>query len=473
MNRNKFKYTGFLLVDLLALFLSFCLAYYIYFKNLNSLLNSEEYRTLLSCIILIGICTYALSSRYSRIYENDYLKEIKSLLVNIVYIACLLSLYLFSTKTSVKFSRVTIYLTFVIYFFLDLLFRFILRKIIIFKNEIYKEKNNRVIIITTNKELKNVIKNIKNNNFNNYLIDSIYVTDKNVKEKDIEGIKVKTNINNLLSYICHTWIDEILIATNTKNVPKELFEGFATAGITTNVVIKPIKEFNDRKFTVNKLFNYTVATTSIAARSDAEQFTKRLMDIVGGLVGCLITLLLTIIIGPIIFIKSPGPIFYKQERIGQNGRRFKMYKFRSMVLNADDLKASLQKKNRIKDGMMFKIENDPRIIPGIGNFIRNTSLDEFPQFINVLKGDMSLVGTRPPTVDEWEKYKLEHRIRMAIKPGITGLWQTNGRSKITDFNKVIEYDTKYINEWSLSLDIEILIKTIVVLLSKRDKEEAM
>lgn len=147
-----------------------------------------------------------------------------------------------------------------------------------------------------------------------------------------------------------------------------------------------------------------------------------------------------------------------------------MYKFRSMVLNADDLKKGLMEQNRIKDGMMFKVKDDPRIIPGIGEFIRKTSLDEFPQFFNVLLGDMSLVGTRPPTVDEWEKYQLEHRIRMAIKPGITGLWQVNGRSKITDFNKVIEYDTQYINNWSLALDIEILIRTIFVLFSKREDE---
>ena len=194
------------------------------------------------------------------------------------------------------------------------------------------------------------------------------------------------------------------------------------------------------------------------------------MDIVGGIIGSIITLLLTIIIGPIIKYKSPGPIFYKQERIGLNGRHFYMYKFRSMRTDADELKESLMAQNRISDGMMFKVKDDPRIIPGIGKFIRKTSLDEFPQFFNVVKGDMSLVGTRPPTVDEWIKYKLEHRIRMSIKPGITGLWQINGRSKITDFNKVIEYDTKYINNWTLALDLEILLKTIGVLLSKIEDE---
>ena len=150
-----------------------------------------------------------------------------------------------------------------------------------------------------------------------------------------------------------------------------------------------------------------------------------------------------------------------------------MYKFRSMVTNADELKKELMKDNRYKDGMMFKIKNDPRIIPGIGNFIRKTSLDEFPQFFNVVKGDMSLVGTRPPTVDEWVKYKLEHRIRMIIKPGITGMWQVNGRSKVTDFDKVIEYDTKYINNWSLGLDIYILFKTIYVLLFVKREDDAM
>ena len=118
-------------------------------------------------------------------------------------------------------------------------------------------------------------------------------------------------------------------------------------------------------------------------------------------------------------------------------------------------------KNNIKDGMMFKMENDPRIIKGIGNFIRDYSIDEFPQFWNVLKGDMSLVGTRPPTVDEWEQYEPHHRARMAIKPGITGMWQVSGRSDITDFEEVVQLDTEYIEKWNLGLDIKILLMTVV------------
>jgi lipopolysaccharide/colanic/teichoic acid biosynthesis glycosyltransferase len=204
---------------------------------------------------------------------------------------------------------------------------------------------------------------------------------------------------------------------------------------------------------------------------------KRTVDILGGLVGCLITGVLAFVIGPAIYIKSPGPIFFKQPRVGKNGKKFQMYKFRSMYLDAEERKAELMAQNRVQGGLMFKLEYDPRIIgceklpdgtvkKGIGNFIRDYSLDEFPQFFNVLKGDLSLVGTRPPTVDEWEQYELHHHARLAIKPGITGMWQVSGRSKITDFEQVVELDKKYIREWSMGLDFRILLQTIKVVLGK-------
>ena len=172
------------------------------------------------------------------------------------------------------------------------------------------------------------------------------------------------------------------------------------------------------------------------------------------------------IVAPCIFVKSPGPIFFSQIRVGKNGRKFKIYKFRSMYMDAEERKKELMAQNNIKDGMMFKMDNDPRFIKGIGNFIRDFSLDEFPQFWNVLKGDMSLVGTRPPTVDEWEKYDLHHRARLAIKPGITGMWQISGRSDITDFEEVVRLDTEYIKNWDLGLDIKILLKTVLVVIGK-------
>ena len=230
----------------------------------------------------------------------------------------------------------------------------------------------------------------------------------------------------------------------------------------------------ERKF-VERLGNYTVLTTSINYATDRQLFLKRTVDILGGLAGCVITAILFVILAPMIYIQSPGPIFFSQTRVGKNGKKFKIYKFRSMYLDAEERKKELMKENRVTDGMMFKLEWDPRIIgckkradgsikKGIGNRIRDWSLDEFPQFYNVLKGDMSLVGTRPPTVDEWEKYDLHHRARLATKPGITGMWQVSGRSNITDFEDVVKLDKKYIAEWSIGLDIKILLKTVLVVL---------
>ena len=134
-------------------------------------------------------------------------------------------------------------------------------------------------------------------------------------------------------------------------------------------------------------------------------------------------------------------------------------------MDAEERKQELMDKNEMQ-GYMFKMENDPRILKGIGNFIRDTSIDELPQFWNVLKGDMSLVGTRPPTVEEYEMYEMQHLKRMSIKPGITGMWQTSGRSDITDFEEVVRLDTQYITNWSITLDIKLLLKTILVVFKK-------
>ena len=145
-----------------------------------------------------------------------------------------------------------------------------------------------------------------------------------------------------------------------------------------------------------------------------------------------------------------------------------MYKFRSMYLDAEERKKELESQNEMQ-GLMFKMENDPRITK-VGKFLRKTSLDELPQFYNILKGDMSLVGTGPPTCDEFEQYDIEYRRRLSITPGLTGMWQVSGRSDITDFEQVVKYDLEYIDNWSISLDIKILLQTVgVVLFGKGSK----
>ena len=196
-----------------------------------------------------------------------------------------------------------------------------------------------------------------------------------------------------------------------------------------------------------------------------EKVLKRLLDIFVSIIGLVFTVLLTLIIGPIIYFQSPGPIFFKQVRVGKNGRTFKFYKFRSMYMDAEERKKELMEQNKMQ-GLMFKMDDDPRIIP-IGKFIRKTSLDEFPQFWNILKGDMSLVGTRPPTVDEYEQYEEHHKSRLAMKPGLTGMWQVSGRSDIVDFEEVVKLDNEYIRNFSIGLDIKILFGTVKAVLNRK------
>ena len=194
-----------------------------------------------------------------------------------------------------------------------------------------------------------------------------------------------------------------------------------------------------------------------------ESKAKRLVDILGALVGLVITAAIAIPIAIAIQLDNPGPIFFSQMRCGLNGREFRMWKFRSMVVGADKLKHQVE--NQAK-GLIFKNEDDPRQTR-IGRLLRRTSLDELPQFWNVLKGDMSLVGTRPPTPDEVSRYEQHHRQRLSVKPGLTGVWQASGRSAIKDFEEIVTMDLLYQQKWSIGYDLYLIFKTVGAVLASK------
>jgi anti-anti-sigma factor len=189
---------------------------------------------------------------------------------------------------------------------------------------------------------------------------------------------------------------------------------------------------------------------------------KRLIDIAGALVGLGVTAILFVPLAIAIKLDNPGPIFFSQTRCGLMGKRFRIWKFRSMVTNAEALKDSIP--NQI-EGAFFKNDNDPRVTR-VGRLLRKTSLDEFPQFWNVLKGDMSLVGTRPPTLDELEQYEVLNWQRLDVKPGLSGEWQVHGRSKIRTFEEVVQLDLRYQKNWSLLYDLKLILKTVLVIFNK-------
>ena len=189
---------------------------------------------------------------------------------------------------------------------------------------------------------------------------------------------------------------------------------------------------------------------------------KRFLDVVGSVIGLLILAVVFVPIAIAIKIDSPGPIFFTQERYGLQGKTFIIRKFRSMVADAEQLKSLVKNE---ADGLIFKNKNDFRVTK-VGRFLRSTSLDELPQFWNVFVGEMSLVGTRPPTADEVMKYNQRHWQRLNVKPGLTGEWQVNGRSKVKDFEKVIDLDLQYQKKWYPMYDVLLIVKTFIIILGR-------
>lgn len=264
-------------------------------------------------------------------------------------------------------------------------------------------------------------------------------------------------------------IDEVFIyAPNTdKNIVFDTLKFFDDMGVICNYCVE-IPGFDTNRSHADSFADYTVLNYSHFNVSYKRLLLKRVFDIFGALIGCLITIIFLPFVALAIKINSRGPVFFKQVRIGRNGRRFNIWKFRSMYIDAEERKKELESQNQV-EGLMFKMDNDPRITK-VGKFIRKTSIDELPQFFNILKGDMSLIGTRPPTVDEFEKYNQYYRRRLSMTPGLTGLWQVSGRSNIDNFDEVVKLDLQYIDNWSLGLDLKILLRTIkVVFMGKGSK----
>ncbi|WNF22667.1 sugar transferase [Mesobacillus jeotgali] len=217
---------------------------------------------------------------------------------------------------------------------------------------------------------------------------------------------------------------------------------------------------------IQKEYSYSEDQCAVKEESVFYLYSKRLIDIVGASTGILILSFLFIIVAVLIKIEDPkGPIFFTQKRVGLNGKEFKMFKFRSMVSDAEEKLNELLKYNEVS-GAMFKMKEDPRVTK-IGRFIRKTSIDELPQLFNVLKGEMSLVGPRPPLPREVEMYSKYDRQRLLVTPGCTGLWQVSGRNSL-GFHQMVELDIKYIEKRSILFDLKILFKTVLVLLGSKD-----
>lgn len=470
------KHLDFMILDLLGFQVAYILSYWFLLWHAGSA-DTSFYFNQAWFFFMIQVIVSLLFQPYNHVIRRGNARELECVINITALIMTLDIIYLFIVKETYIISRMFFMVLSVLSVSFIWTFRTIHKKYLQTKKSV-KGGSRSLIIFTYSHLAEDVVNGLLKDNYNDFKINGVYLLDKVITDRrKIKGIPlINTNIP-LFNAIGHEWVDEAFFFLSPEYLlPKCHIDTLLKMGITIHYSYPSFLEEQGIMQKTDKIGSYYVFTNSMKIVNATSLAAKRVVDILGGLVGCILTAIIFVFIAPIIYIQSPGPIFFSQWRVGKNGRKFKIYKFRSMYMDAEERKKEYMAQNKM-NGLMFKMDDDPRIIgsekkdkngkpKGIGNFIRNTSLDEFPQFWNVLIGDMSLVGTRPPTVDEWEQYDVNHRVRMCVKPGITGVWQVSGRSSITDFNEVVKLDTSYVLNWNILLDISIILKTVGVVLRR-------
>lgn len=442
---------GLWFADLVAIGISFALATYIRFGNFRDMGDKGIHFQV--CLVFLLFCTiYSFFIDWNRNFlRRGILKEIYAVLQYNVLMLLVTQTIMYFLKWADVFSRgVMIYFA-IINSVISLLLHLLIKNAMKLH---YKSDQSKVkLLVITEKNMVSKVEETLTAN-----LDISYQIVQTIAAEDMKP--------DFLQKATLMALDEVFIYAPElpqKKVQK-IINSFDEMGVNCHYCVE-LPGTHAERSKIDDFGSYSVITYTRFQSSYKRLLIKRVMDIAGGLVGMLITLIFFPFVAIAIKADSPGPVLFSQVRIGRNGRRFKIYKFRSMYMDAEERKKELEKQNEMQ-GLMFKMENDPRITR-VGKFIRKTSIDELPQFYNVLKGDMSLVGTRPPTEDEFEKYNQYYRRRISMTPGLTGLWQVSGRSEIENFDDVVKYDLQYIDNWSLTLDIKILLRTVYVVVAGR------
>ena len=500
--KRWYKHFDFMLLDFLCMEISFCLAYIFRFGmgHIFELVTGAEsemlYRRIMIVILGLHIALVLFISPYSGILRRNAAEELKKIIQYNLYILAGIVFMLFIEQSSDQYSRIVVFGFIVIDSMLMVAYRYLYKRQL--RRKINDEKNqDRMLLIAPYGQINGILHKFYKNKISTVKIVGIILADNKasleaavtdnegsakldrneesvqaesgaaVIGQTIRNIPIVGTLEDMYEYARTNVVDEVLICMESDGV-EEIAADFISMGITVHVSIQNLVQIP--KATVNRVNGISVITASVNTVTARQLMIKRLVDIFFGFVGTVVTILLTIVIAPMIWIADPGPVFFRQERVGKNGRTFKIWKFRTMYKDAEARKAELMAQNKMS-GLMFKMDDDPRIIGygkkfSLGKFLRESSIDELPQSFNILAGSMSVVGTRPPTVKEYEQYELHHKGRLATKPGLTGMWQISGRSDITDFEEVVRLDKEYIDNFSLGLDLEIILKTFKVVLGR-------
>ena len=443
--------------------------------------------------LLLSFLIVFIFYRYNPITaKRGILRHIKAAFLTNIFMAIIFSTLVYTTHISDSIPRLFFGTFFSINFSISFSCLFLIHLI---KRQYLEHHTKKTIIITDNSSLEKAVYDIQKLNSEDCEIigitslsgkqaDRFYKvkilssnlktqpskdTDSSSKNPALESIKLKEFSLSILEYVKRHQVDLVIFSVNhlVRRKIEHLIEAFSEMGIDSLITIDSFA-IETLETKLEDFGTTNVIRLSPRLFTDGELLLKRLMDIAGALVGCFICLIFGLIVAPLIFLEDPGPIIFKQKRVGRNGKFFYIYKFRSMYQDAEAKLQTLKDQNEMQ-GFMFKMKNDPRITK-IGKILRKTSIDELPQFFNVLEGSMSLIGTRPPTVDEYNQYSAHHKRRISIKPGITGLWQVSGRSEITDFEEIVRLDCFYIDHWSITSDIKILLKTFAAVFTGKGSE---
>ena len=488
--RGWSQHIDFILLDNLCIFLSLLAGFL--FAGQTEVLSSRFFWRMALEAVLVNLVVMIVLDTYHSVLHHTPWDEMIRLLAQTGYVVLILLVFqLLNNQTgSHNLPQIALYAVPVY-----VLSCFIMRQA--YKSFLKKKHhilNRHTLLIALEvSQIPTVIPRVLRSNYGSYRFSGLAIMGAEPSEElarqalrplweqypELETIPIVATGDTLEQFLTNNWVDEVYLDVPPKaDLPVDLVNNLMRMGITVHTALTNLDELESRHKNVEWVCGHLTITTSLGYITGRDVLLKRIMDVAGGLIGSLITVIITPPVALAIWLCDPGPVFFKQTRIGENGKKFQMYKFRSMYMNAEERKKQLAQESGQEDKLMFKLEHDPRIIgqkqlpdgtwkKGVGGWIRDLSLDEFPQFFNVLKGDMSLVGTRPPTVDEWVRYEPFHRSRMSTKPGITGLWQVSGRSEIRDFNTVVRLDREYIENWSLKRDIYILFKTVWVALTRK------
>lgn len=458
-----------LVLDMICLMISYFLGVLIWLVGIQKeAFSSAGIQTQLWYGLLVFLLAYIMVMLFSNT-QKDFLKKGKlDMLFRAVeenfFVLLLVTLFLYVLKGGEQLSRGVVGVSIIINVFLTYVMHLIMKKYVM--QRLRTKKVSQMLIVTSSERMEFVIRQVTKEPEWGRRIAGLCILDDERQGDVINGIKVVANYYDVIDYIKGGVVDEVFMHvsyTDGKYV-KEFISKVEEMGITVYLNINVLDGCDNIGNTITNVHGIPVMTFTAKTFTWNQLFLKRVIDIIGGLVGLAITAVVTPFVAVPLLLESPGPLFFKQKRVGRNGRYFTIYKFRSMYMDAEERKKELMAQNEMS-GAMFKMTNDPRVTK-VGKFIRATSIDELPQFWNVLKGDMSLVGTRPPTVDEFRQYSPYHKRRLSLKPGLTGMWQVSGRSNIDDFEEVVRLDLEYIDNWSLALDIKIILKTVLVVFKK-------